>query len=674
VNGLAIWSVLGGAVLVLAMFSFSRSIFGDHERALIATSLTIVTPLMWLSALRPMSDVPGLAMAFVSLALAARACLVPGEWSSRRTALLLAGAFIGAVSVGFRSQMAIVTMPFLVWALFRARMPVLVRLMTIGTITLGGLAWFVPLLVDSGGPEAYARALGSQAGEDFTGVVMLSTHPSPKVALTAFLNTFTLPWDSPVLAGVVLSIAAGGLLVCALRERTVLVAVLATFAPYLLFHLLFQETLTTRYALPIVPLISMCAAVLVTAATRVATTLATVALAATCLFFAVPAGLAYGAAASPAFAALSEMELLGRGREPVVAMHRRIWSETRRARSWTGGPPGQLLPSPRDYEWLEMTRAWREGHTSPLWFLGDPRRTDLALVDSEHRRTRNYRWPLDHVAYLGGGRPDELDWHIYDRPGWFLEQGWALTPEAAGITERDGWGPHRRPSVGWIRRRSEPALLMLGGRHLGRADEPAARITVMIDERPVRTFAVDPGFFLRFFPFDAGALAGDGAFARLTVSATSVGAGAPAPRVALEQFNLQSSDVVQFGYADGWHEPEYNPRTARSWRWMSESANLQVHAAGQNLAIVIRGESPLRYYDEAPTLRVTAGSRVLGEWRPDSDFVMEVTAPADALAASGGRVTLHSSAYFIPGDRDGTADRRHLALRIYSVRVRGQSP
>ena len=677
VNGLAIWSALAVAVLTMAMFSFCRSVFGDGERALIAAVLTVVTPLMWFTSLRPMSDVPGLAMAFVSLALVARACLRADNWNRRRTGLLVAGAFIAAMSVGFRSQMALLTLPFAAWAAIQARIPARVRASAAGTIVVGGLAWGVPLIIESGGLEEYARALGGQAGEDFTGVVMLWTHPTPRVALTAFLNTFTLPWDSPLLAGVVLSVAGGGFVLCALRARAACVAMLVTFVPYLAFHLLFQETLTTRYALPIVPLVAMCAAVCLASATRSATAVATLVLVAACLSLAVPTALAYRRTASPAFAALSEMELVDRGGQPLIGMHRRIWSETRRARSWTGAPRGRLLSVPRDYEWLEVTRAWRGGDTARTWFLADPRRTDLALIDSEYRRTREYRWPLDHVAYLGGGRPDELDWHIYDAPGWFLEQGWALTPEIAGITERDGWGPHRTPSVGWIRRRSEPTLLMLGGRHLGGADEPAARISVLIDDRLAGSFDADPGFFLRFFPLDAAALAGDGTFARLTVSARSVRDGSPPPRVSLEQFNLQSRDIVQFGFADGWQEPEYNPRAARLWRWMSETAHLQVHTARRNVIIEIRGESPMRYYDEAPLLRVTAGERVLGEWRPDRDFVMEVSAPADALAASAGMVTLHSSAFFVPGEREGTADRRRLALRIYSVRVHGvggQSP
>jgi hypothetical protein len=44
--------------------------------------------------------------------------------------------------------------------------------------------------------------------------------------------------------------------------------------------------------------------------------------------------------------------------------------------------------------------------------------------------------------------------------------------------------------------------------------------------------------------------------------------------------------------------------------------------------------------------------------------------PADALASADGRVVIECDKWFVPGDRDAAADRRHLALRIYSLGVR----
>jgi hypothetical protein len=670
-HGLAVWSAIGGALLLLAAFTFSRILFRNDEQAVIATILLAVAPVFWFTALRPLSDISGLAAAFISLALVLSAARIDSaDWDPRRAQVLLIGAFMAGLSLGFRAQMAFLTLPLLAFVLLRTPIPGSLRIRTLIALAGGVIVWAVPLLIASGGPGAYLRALGSQAGEDFSGVVMLSTHRTPRVALLAALNTFMLPWDSPVLAGIVLSLAAAGFLICCLRSPLTVIILLIVFGPYLLFHLLFQETPMTRYAVPLVPFVAMLAAVLLVQANRFATIVSTAALTVACLLLGVPAGATFGRSPSPIFAVLSDMKLLSeRDTTPLVAMHRRVWSESRRARPWHGQLPGRLLDAPRDYEWLEITRAWREGNDSDIWFLADPRRTDLALIDSEYRRTREYRWPFDPAVYVGGARPGEIDWHIYNTPGWFLEHGWALTPEIAGITERDGWGPHRKPSVGWIRRRPEEAVMMLGGRHLGGPPDPPVRIHVAIDDRRVWSFEARPGFFLEFSAVPAGALAGPGRFARLTVTAESTQPGSTPP-VALEQFNVQSSDVVQFGFGEGWYEPELNPRLARSWRWMSEAATLRVHNAERDVMIEIRGESPLPYYDRSPVLGVTAGDRTFGELRPEGDFVFEVPVPATALSIAGGRVVLRCSDFFIPGDSERSADRRHLSLRIYAVRVR----
>ena len=91
----------------------------------------------------------------------------------------------------------------------------------------GALAWGVPLLVASGGLQAYLAALGSQAGEDFAGVEMLYLNPTPRLAAFALLRTFVWPWDSVPLASVVLLLAAVGGLLLLVRERRTLVAVTA---------------------------------------------------------------------------------------------------------------------------------------------------------------------------------------------------------------------------------------------------------------------------------------------------------------------------------------------------------------------------------------------------------------------------------------------------------------
>jgi hypothetical protein len=83
----------------------------------------------------------------------------------------------------------------------------------------------------------------------------------------------------------------------------------------------------------------------------------------------------------------------------------------------------------------------------------------------------------------------------------------------------------------------------------------------------------------------------------------------------------------------------------------------------------IIGESPLRYFGQAPHVRVMAGDRMLAEVAPTADFTADVSIPADALAAANGRIVLTSDRAFVAGEREGTADRRRLAIRVYGLTV-----
>ena len=135
--------------------------------------------------------------------------------------------------------------------------------------------------------------------------------------------------------------------------------------------------------------------------------------------------------------------------------------------------------------------------------------------------------------------------------------------------------------------------MMFGGRHLGGTTEHAA-IRVSIDDHPVLTFDAAPGSFLEFVTLPAGTLAGAGTFAKLTAGAAAAG-NAPV-RVAIEQFGLQDPGLAQLGFDSGWHEPEYNAETGRSWRWMGERADLVLHPGTGDVVLRIAGESPLRYF------------------------------------------------------------------------------
>ena len=504
-----------------------------------------------------------------------------------------------------------------------------VRLGSLAAAAAGVAAWAIPLVISSGGLSNYLNSLGSQAGEDFSGVVMLWTNRTPKVAALALLNTFVLPWDHAFLAGVVLALAAAGLFVLLLTtadgrpvlmgdgwRRAALLAVM--FGPYAIFHLLFQETVTVRYALPLVLPIAYLVAVSLTETRPVLSLVVGSALVASMLWLAVPAGSAYGRIPSPIFRVLDAMSG-SPNPAAIVGMHRRVWTESRRARKWRGEPPGELLPAPRDYEWLELTRAWRARDVPVTWFVADPRRTDLALIDPGSRQLVSYRWPFRQRTYVGGARPDEVDLVTIGKPGWFLEQGWALTPEVAGVTGRDGGGPHKRPSVGWVRSRTGEGVMMIGGRHLGGAADPPVRVHVALEGRPILSFAVTPGYFLRFEPLAAGMLAASAPFAKLTVTADTESGGA-VPAVAIEQFDLQAPDVLELGFDDGWLEPEYNPQTGRSWRWMTERAVLAVRGGTRDVTLRIAGESTRRYFPRASRLTVSVAGETVSVLEPSQRF------------------------------------------------------
>jgi hypothetical protein len=183
-------------------------------------------------------------------------------------------------------------------------------------------------------------------------------------------------------------------------------------------------------------------------------------------------------------------------------------------------------------------------------------------------------------------------------------------------------------------------------------------------------WTVAPGFFVKRVELPAGALTAAQAFGRLLVTSRAADGSGREVRVALEQFDVQSGATPMFAFEEGWQEPEYNPMTAAAWRWTSDRSVLWVRPIGRDVTLTLAGESPLRYYDGAPSLRVTVGEALAGEFRPSSDFTNEITLPHAALAAANGRVVITSDRHFVPGERDGSPDKRRLAVRVYSVGVR----
>jgi hypothetical protein len=102
---------------------------------------------------------------------------------------------------------------------------------------------------------------------------------------------------------------------------------------------------------------------------------------------------------------------------------------------------------------------------------------------------------------------------------------------------------------------------------------------------------------------------------------------------------------------------------------MSEKAVIRVRSPGRQVVLRFSGESPLHYFKAAPLVQIRVGERLVSEITHDADFRTEVTIPGDVLTRADGRIDIISDRSYVPGDVEDTADRRRLALRVYSVTV-----
>ena len=666
-QALAAVSVVGGALAIVAMvrvFQAWTDLTAPRWVPMGATVLAATSPLFWLTAARPLSDTMGLAASLGVQAMALKAATDAG----------LGVAALGAgLSGGIRSQAIWLTVPTILFAV-AARVSARARLRAAAHaaagFAIGVLTWAVPLVVLSDGPAAYLRALAAQGSEDLTGVTMLATSPSPRQLARAVYYACIAPWAAWPLGAAVVIAALVGLVLLARSGRRSLLILAVAFGPYAAFDILFQEMVTTRYALPLVVPTAFLAVRGTAALPNRVGSLMTVAAAAASLMLTGPAVMAYASTPAPAFRLLDAMGAVANttaaDERPVLAMHRRQALDLRRPLAWRREQLPQFdrqLDAPPKHEWLALVNYWNQGGRQPVWFVADPPRSDLALVDRRSMRLLGqYRWPMNWPQLIGGVRPDVMDWYRIEPPGWYLGEGWAVTPESAGVAKEDGRGPGRSPITGWIRRRAGGLTLMIGGRQMGGADAPVP-LAVSIDGRTVHEAGVKPGFFLQFLPLDPGVLAGAGDYARVAI-------GAGSDHIAIEQFDAQSAGDTVMGFGEGWHELEYNPSTGRLWRWTSDRATLRIHSRRRPLVLRLRGTFETRASAAHVTVRV--GAQVVSEQDVPTEFSLDVGIPAELVASDGETaVTVETDQWYVPAETNWrpTADRRRLGLRIYECEV-----
>jgi hypothetical protein len=680
-RALALVSVVAGTLGVLAM----GALFGrlDRDRgpsawSTAAVGVAMTAPMYWFTAARPLSDVAGLAAALAVQAMTLYA-------STSRA--LAAAAFCAGLGAGLRSQVLWLTVPLLIvraWALRQSPIPnphsainpqSAIRnpqyVVALLAFTGGLLLWCIPLVIVTGGPAAYLRALADQGAEDFGNIQMLWNVHGPRDVLDALYFAFVAPWATWPIAVVVLVSAALGVAVSYRRARYALIALAAAFGPYVAFDLVFQEAFTTRYALPLVVPLAYLAVAGLRALPYDSGLAVAVAIA---MFDAHVGGTSIAALARdkpPAFRLLDEMGEAARSapEPPVLALDRRQDFDFRRPIAWVGDRMPAIarkLPAPPQHEWLEAVKYWNGGGHAPVWFVVDPKRTSIDLV--QHGEPLRYRWPLPYPVLVGGARPNEMDWYRVDRPEWYVGEGWALTPEAAGVSERDRTDLAHASLEAWASRSTLGGVLMIGGRNF----EPAARTTLTVSVGGVRELVgpLPPGPFLRFIPVpavEAPAIVND--YFPIDVAAT------PPVRVGVEQFDVSSARPI-FGYGEGWHEQEFNPRTGLRWRWLSEKGELRLRMPAARARLHLEGESPLTYFPRGSRLVVRAGRAVVFDKTLAAEFSLDIPIDAEAGLLSTGpwteeTISLETDQVFAPADRSRrSADRRHLGLRIFKCELR----
>lgn len=680
-RALALCGTILGAFGTLSLWWFLHRLDGDARRALAATALTVLSPLVWFEASRPMSDVSGLAFTWTAQALivawmaGARRSpsgrrvgdeshqTAPATGEAPRALLLVAAAFLSALAGGVRSQTIVLTLPLLLLALVWAPREWVLRRRVALAYAAGLAIWLVPLLVSSGGPIHFVTALTDQARDDFLGVPMLATTLTPRALASALVQTFVYPWAFPATAGVVLGMAAVGAVIVLRRDRTVALVLATAVLPYAIFHLAFQETVTTRYALPLVAPVAYLA---VRGIDRIARrlTLVTVAVMAVAgLATAVPAQRAYARDGSPVFRAMNDFES-ARIAPPrrVLGMHAGI---TRALRHRALRDQAVVLEP--GVQQIEQTLL--RDDAAPVWFLANPKRTDLARVDAMGRRLRRaYRWGFDTRTFLGGVRPSGVDLVEIARPGWVAGDGWSLTPEMAGQATRSG-GPTRVPVVVHVRSRAEGVAVLLGGRRLDDARGTQVDLSLRIGNRLLDrwTVASGPEPFLREWTLPPGALAAAQPWIDVELSATVAGDGAPAD-VIVDQFDVQPLDQVVRGFGRGWYRDEYDPATGRLWRWSSGSAAVRI-LAQQAVRLVVRADSP-RVWSSPPTITLRAGDRELARADGRSAVSWDLTVPVEILRAAHGEVLLETSRTFVPSEHSRSSDHRRLGLQVWQFDAR----
>jgi hypothetical protein len=504
----------------------------------------------------------------------------------------------------------------------------------------------VPLIYLSGGPAKYAQSLLLLVRNALP-VEPLLAHPTIYRGAFAMWHTLGAPWGTPWLAIPVLLLSAIGALIWGVSSQRALALAAVLFVPYAAYHYLLQMTETIRYAIPIVPLLGLLAAVpLVQSRKLPAPIVATLGLAFAILSSAVAgrALAAYATIPSPAAQALAHLEHYAPRADEFVFSGNHVFE-----RYLAGLPANVEVLSKKDGRWLwpVLTEYWKQGGRKPILFLKDPMRTMLLLAGPDGQTPlERWSWPAPLQALMKGERPLSVELWRLDPPGWFCDSGFLVTLEA-GQPEQVAKETHRayvRPSPrrralivsGSLMGARETTLSLFRGDTVHERWQLGGDFTLRTILDPVQTDSYLPLSFV-----------------------------APVP-VLFTDIWLEPEDQPAIRPAKGFYFPERD-RDAKLFRWMSPSAEAVVYLPARSARLRIRGQIPVEYYDLPVEISLTWNGNPLVSFPiATREFQVEHML-SHSPDEPWGTLRLESSHRFVPDEWQKSGDRRVLAARIYEL-------
>ncbi len=257
VLALTVLSALACVLAVLVLSHFARRFVGERGRWIPALFFA-ANPVVWITSLRALSELPGVATTLLSLHL----FLAGDERRSLRT--LVVGAVVGAAAVGIRSASCFLVLPALalVTVLLLTRREWREVAVLLVAFTLANLAWLVPLVVDAGGLRPLLTAMHGLGASIYAHDRVLAAEPSLAKLGSVLHDVWIEPWAIPALGWTTVMLAIAGFASLVWRKPRAALTLAILFLPYAFVDAVNLSTTRLRYHVYLVPLVGIALAAL----------------------------------------------------------------------------------------------------------------------------------------------------------------------------------------------------------------------------------------------------------------------------------------------------------------------------------------------------------------------------------------------------------------------------